>query len=82
MYENQRTFYSEDVQSQIRTITCRSRIAFPWGAVKLVKKMEVQGANPLAGVQGAEPPSLGKFCISELISRDLVHTLYFLPTLY
>ena len=43
-----------------------------------------QGAGPLAGVQGAEPPGggckgveppcVGKFWISELNSRDLVHT--------
>ena len=37
-------------------------------------KRGFQGAGPLAGVQGAEPPCVGKFWISELNSCDLVHT--------
>ena len=31
--------------------------------------------SPGRGCKGAAPPCLGKFCISELNSRDLVHTL-------
>ena len=63
--------------NSIVTCTGGSRIAFLRGAVKLVKKTGVQGAGPLAGgCKGAEPPCVGKFCISELNSRDLVHTHY------
>ena len=44
------------------------------GGAKLLTNDGVPGAGPLAGVQGAEPPCVGKFWISELNSRDLVHT--------
>ena len=44
------------------------------GAQIVDREGEFQGAGPLVGVQGAEPPGVGKFCISELNSRDLVHT--------
>ena len=46
------------------------------GAIKLMTKTGIQGLSPGGGCKGAEPPCLGKFCISDLNSRDLVHTFY------
>ena len=45
------------------------------GGGQIVEQQQgFQGAGPLAGVARGRAPCVGKFCISELNWRDLVHT--------
>ena len=55
----------------------RIQDCFPPGCCKVGDQNGGPGGwPPGGGCKGAEPPCVGKFCISKLNSRDLVHTFY------
>ena len=55
----------------------RIQDCFPPGCCKFSEQSGGAGGRaPGGGCKGAASPCVGKFCISELNSRDLVHTFY------
>ena len=66
-----------DVIEHRRNAHRRIQDCFPPGCCKVSEKNgDPGGWPPGGGCKGAEPPCIGKFCISELNLRNLVHTFY------
>ena len=68
--------WSLEISFYIFWFLCHKKVLLKSLSIPLMTKTGIQGLSPGGGCKGAEPPCLGKFCISELNSRDLVHTFY------